>query len=113
MSTRQVFIIWTHPLFQESIALLLHHPEIELVGETSDYNRAPKLIDKLRPNTLLIEEAEEKRTRKFINDIPLQSWDMRILFLNLMDNQLNFFHHERRTVGNPEEIVQMILSEMR
>jgi hypothetical protein len=44
MSTRQVFIIWTHPLFQESIALLMHHPEIELVGETDDHDSASKQI---------------------------------------------------------------------
>jgi DNA-binding NarL/FixJ family response regulator len=109
MSTRQVFVIWTHPLFRESLSLLLHHPQIELVGETCDYVTASQEIEKLRPDTLLIEETEGNPARELINEIKQQPWEMRILFMNLMDNQLNFFHHELRTVGKAEDLVQMIL----
>jgi DNA-binding NarL/FixJ family response regulator len=113
MSTRQIFVIWTHPLFRESLALLLNHPQIELVGETCDYETALQDVEKLRPNTILIEETEGNKSEGFINELNKQPWEMRILFLNLMDNQLNFFHHERRTLGRTEDLVQMILSEMR
>lgn len=109
MSTRQVFVIWTHPLFRESLALLLHHPQIELVGETNDFESASVNIQRLRPDTILIEETEANQFTQLISDINRQPWEMRILLMNLMDNQLNVFHHELRTVGRAEDLVQMIL----
>ena len=38
MSTQRVFIIWSYPLFHESVRLFLEHPDIKLVGATSDFN---------------------------------------------------------------------------
>jgi len=32
MAVKQVYVIWTNPLFRETVHLLLDHPDIELVG---------------------------------------------------------------------------------
>ena len=113
MPPQQVFVIWTHPLFQKSLTLLLDHPEIEIVGETCNYESAPQHIEKLRPNTVLIEETGADEMQGLISSIYGMPWDMRILFMNLMDNQLNFYHHERLIMSNIEDLVQIILNEMR
>lgn len=113
MTSKQVFVIWTHQLFQKSLALLLDHPQIELLGETCDYDSATQDIQRLRPNTVLIEETGDSKPKELINRLQSLPWNVRILSLNLMDNQLNFYHHEQRMMGNSEELVQVILSEMR
>jgi hypothetical protein len=40
MATHQVYVIWTHPLFHDSLRQLLDHNEIKWVGAASDFTAA-------------------------------------------------------------------------
>lgn len=108
METRRVYVVWTHPLFYESVRLLLNDPNVELVGATSNYAAAHSQIMNLQPDTIIIEEKEGELSTEvfeFLNDSPLVG---RIIGLNLVDNQLCVYHRERRTVGQAEDLLDLI-----
>ena len=52
MSLRRVFIIWTNPLFHDSVRLLLQDPEIIWVGATADMLTAHEEITNHHPATI-------------------------------------------------------------
>jgi len=111
MVTRQVYVVWIHPLFYESVRLLLDDPSIQLVGATSDYAVAHKQIMTLQPDTIIVEEKEGELSTQmltFLNDSPLL---VRIIGLNLADNQLCIYHRERQTVGRAEDLLHLIQSD--
>lgn len=108
METRRVFVVWTHPLFYESVRLLLDDPSVDLVGAISDYAVAHKHIMMLKPDIIIVEEKEGDLSAEvltFLRDSPL---DARILGLNLADNQLFVYHRERRTVGRAEDLLHLV-----
>jgi DNA-binding NarL/FixJ family response regulator len=109
MSIRQVYVIWTHPLFHESIRLLLKHPDIQFVGADSDYAAAQDEISHLRPNTILIEDVGEGETNQAMNVLKSCPWNVIVILISLTDNQLNLYHHEQRTVGQTEDLLQLVL----
>ena len=110
MTTRRVFVIWTHPLFHESVRLLLNRAQIEWAGATSDHEAAQRDIASLRPDTILIEELEGSRageeTLKLLESI---SSDIRIIRLSLENNELTIYHRERRTVGQAGDLSKLII----
>jgi len=111
MATRRVFVIWTHPLFYESVRLLLQHPDVEWTGATSDRVAAQAQIVSLRPDTILIEEEEGSNApAETLEILEASSADMRVIRLSLADNELRVYHREQRTVGQTEDLLHLILT---
>jgi len=111
MSTRRVFIVWTHPLFREAVCLLLNHPKIEIVGTSSENKTAHEQITELQPDTIIVEEGSKDIPKDIMKYLETYPWNLRVTFLNLTDNQLNMYQHEQRTMGRAEDLLQLILSE--
>jgi DNA-binding NarL/FixJ family response regulator len=111
MAARRVFIIWTHPLFHESVRLLLNHPLIEWVGATSDYAAAQEKIINLRPDTILVEEVEEDKSTRAQEIFDAISWKMQVIGLNLANNRLSLYHLEPGIVGQVDDLLNLILKE--
>ncbi len=111
MSTRRVFIVWTHPLFHEAVCLLLNHPKIELVGGNSDFKAAHEDILELQPDTIIVEERSKDVPKDVIKFLETYPWNLRVTFLNLNDNELDMYQHEQRTMGRAEDLLHLILSE--
>ena len=112
MSTQNVFIFWISPLFYESIAGLLRHPNIKLVGATSDYATISSEIIKTRPNAILIENTDKdhiEMVSKYLEKIP---WAVKIILLGFKDNKLNVYQHEQRSMAQTEDLVQLIIGEL-
>ena len=109
MSIRRVYVIWTHPLFHESIRLLLKHTSIHFVGANSDYITAQGEILNLRPDTILIEDVDEGETNQAMKVLKSCPWNVTVVLISLTDNQLNLYHHEQRTVGRTDDLLQLIL----
>ena len=109
---RRVFIIWTHPLFHETVCLLLGHPQIEIVGTNSEYAAARGEMETLRPDTIIIEETGEKEaptdTKVSWEILEHSSWNPRVIRLSLDDNELWVYHHERRTMKKSEDLLRLI-----
>lgn len=110
MATHQVYVIWTHPLFHDSLRQLLDHTDIKWVGAASDFTIAVEEISRLHPDTILIEELEGETTASaFLKIVEKFQWDLRVVGVSLNDNQLSIYQHAQQTVGQPEDLIRLII----
>lgn len=110
MANRQVYVIWVNPLFHDSLHQLLAHAEIEWVGAASDFSTAVEEISHLHPDTILIEEmAGATTTSAFMEIVEKFQWDLRVVGVSLRDNQMSVFQHAQQTVGQPEDLIRLII----
>ena len=113
MSTQSVYIFWTSPLFFESVSRLLKHPEIELVGSTSNYEIIPADIITKKPTTILIEDTGMQPGEMVKGYLNSTAWAVKIVLLSFNDNKLNVYHHEQRSMMQTEDLLQLIMSELK
>ena len=113
MEVRRVFVIWTHPLFHESVRLLLKHPEVEWLGSTSDYETARAEVLRLKPDTILVEEVGQPIPDRIMKLLEGSSWNLRVVGLSLDNNNLIVYHQEQRSMVRTEDLLQLVLSELR
>ncbi len=111
MATHRVFVIWIHPLFRESVHLLLNHPDVEWVGATSDYAATKDAILSLQPDTVLIEAGGGHAQAEVEKVLKTTSWAVRIISLNLDNNKSIVYQRERRTIEQPEDLLHLIQDE--
>jgi DNA-binding NarL/FixJ family response regulator len=113
MSARRVFVIWMHPLFHESVRMLLDHPQVKWVGSTSDFQSAPVQILELRPDTILIEEDPLDSSKNFelAELMKATNWELRVFSLNLDDNHLKIVHYEHGLVHQAGDLLHLVLKE--
>ncbi|UCH60176.1 MAG: hypothetical protein JSV61_01520 [Anaerolineales bacterium] len=111
MHNQKVFIIWTNPLFHTSVVLLLDNPQIEVVGETSNYPDAWQQISLQRPDTILIEKTSAGVPAEVLDILENSSWKVRVIGLSLANNELSIYHREQQTVGQIADLLRFILSE--
>ena len=109
MALPRVFVIWNHPLFYESLRLLLNHPDIEWAGATSDYASALAQTERLQPDTILVEEGEDGLPAQALELLKTSPCELRIISLNLSDNQLNVYYRELHTVVQAEDLLHLII----
>jgi hypothetical protein len=113
MSTQNVFIFWTSPMFHEFICRTLKHPKIKFVGATSDYAAVSADLVKIKPDTILIEDMGEhhyEMVREYLDTFP---WAIKIILLSFNDKKLLVYHHEERSMVQTEDLLELILSELR
>lgn len=109
MADHQVYVIWTNPLFHDSLRQLLDHNNINWVGAASDIQTAAEEILQLFPDTILIEDVEDKsNTNIFMNIVDQFGWDLQVIGVSLNDNELNIFQHAKQMVGKPEDLIRLI-----
>jgi hypothetical protein len=89
---------------------MLDHTEIDWVGAASDFTIAVEEISRLHPDTILIEELEgETTTSAFMEIVEKFQWNLRVVGISLNDNQLSVYQHAQQTVGQPEDLIRLIL----
>jgi DNA-binding NarL/FixJ family response regulator len=108
MAVRRVYLVWTHPLFFETVHRLLSHQDVELVGESMDHEAARAEIARLRPDVVVLEEAEGGSSTDLVDFLQAGAKDVQILGLNLMDNELHVYQRRQRTVVHPGDLVDVI-----
>ncbi len=110
MATHQVYVIWAHPLVHDSLRQLLDHTDIKWVGAASDFTIAVEEISHLHPDTILIEELKgDTTTSTFMEIVGKFQWNLRVVGISLNDNQLSVYQHEQQTVGQPEDLIRLII----
>jgi AmiR/NasT family two-component response regulator len=107
MTKKRVFVIWTHPLFYESIRLLLDK-EVEIVGSTSDHAEGNREIAELKPDIVIIEALEGLKDLESETIAILQKGP-KVIHLSLEDNELNVYLRQHKTMDEPTDLMQMIL----
>ena len=111
MSQSKVFVIWTNPLFIKSIRLVLKHPDILIVGATSNYPNASRRITKLQPDTVLVETTAQMQPEDVLRLLDTCPWNMRVMLLSLDDNHLRSYHREQRAVEHADDLLITILQD--
>ena len=107
---QRIFIVWVHPIFRETVRLLLKHPAIEIVGLSADHQTALAEMETLKPDTIIIEETEDtvlthSEVAQFLDAC---SWESRVIRLSLQDNELWLLQQQRRSIGSSEDFLRII-----
>ncbi|GMR09316.1 MAG: hypothetical protein BMS9Abin28_0134 [Anaerolineae bacterium] len=107
MKARRVFVIWTHPLFLESVRLLLSKAQVELVGATSDHSQAHDQIVALGPEVVIVEhtDGEEQASQE---TIAILRAGARVVRLGMADNEISLYSRERRTAVEADDLAKLI-----
>jgi DNA-binding NarL/FixJ family response regulator len=109
MGIQRYFLIWNHPLFYEAIRLSLRDSSIECIGAFQSIDEAYAQIEKLHPDTILIEEMEGGDTSTGVIElIEASSIYIRIFRLNMNNNELKIYHREQKVVLQAEDLVNLI-----
>lgn len=109
MTQRRAYVIWTHPLFHEAVRLLLGQSRVALVGASSDHATARTQIAALKPDVVIVEQANDE-LQAVEETVAFLHAGSRVIRLSLADNELVVYKRERRTVGTVEDLVSLIES---
>ncbi len=110
MANRRVFILWKNPLFHESVRLLLNHPDVECVGSTTNHLDARSDILNFQPDIILLEETKEDIQWDAFEILKACSWSLRVVSLNLTDNQSCVLCREFATVNEADDLLRLVLA---
>ena len=109
MSQHRVYVLWNHRLFDESVRLLLKKAGIEWVGSACDVENGLHSIEQSKPDTIFIEEGEGGNIPdKVIHLLDTSPNTIRLFRLNIVDNRLEIYYREQKTVLQVEELMQLI-----
>jgi DNA-binding NarL/FixJ family response regulator len=107
MVKSSVFIIWNNPLFHEAIRLLLRHPNIKIIGATTDHDDAQTQIAKLHPDIVILETSsggEELNGETF----SILRTGPKVVCLGLADNALRLYQRREKIIDHPDELLNFI-----
>lgn len=107
---QRVYILWSYPLFHQTVSLLLKHPAFAIVGSGSDREQARQEIEHLQPDIILLEEAAngapiDADILGFLNS---SAWQPRVARLSLQDNDLRIYQRKYRTIETPEDLLALL-----
>lgn len=108
MQTRRVYVIWAHPLFLESVRLLLKQAQVEIVGATSDHEDAQAQIETLTPDVVIIEQADGEM-QSSLETISILRAGARVVRLSMDDNEISLYSRERRTAMQADDLANLIV----
>ena len=108
MAKHRVYILWTHPLFSETVGRLLGGTEVEVVGGNSDPTAGLEEIARMQPDVVIAEEGPSGAPTEAIEVLRAGPAEMLILGMNLTDNGLQVYRREQRTVADPEDLLQIL-----
>lgn len=109
MSESTVYVLWSNPLFQEVIQLLLSGSSLDVIGNSADHGLARKEIEELSPDIVIIETTEASQESDEETFAFLQSGS-RVIRLSLADNDLSIYRRERRTINNIDDLIGVMMN---
>lgn len=107
--SRRLFMVWSSPIFRDSINLLLDHPDVEWLGTASDYKAVQEEIHQLHPDTIVVEEVEGGLPARMIELLETENSVLQLVCVSLEDNRLRIFTRENRAVAEASDLLQLIL----
>ncbi len=110
MPVRRVFVIWTHPLFLESVRLLLSKAQVELVGVTSDHSQAQDQIAALAPEVVIVEHTDGEEQAS-LETIAILRAGARVIRLGMADNEISLYSRERCTAVEADDLAKLIVGD--
>ncbi len=111
VASRRVFIVWSHPLFHESVRLLLRHPAVNLVGATSDPELSRGEIEQSRPDAVIWERQDDEGPGG-PRMMAILEQGAAVICFSLSSNEIQIYQRQRRSLANSEELLHLILEEI-
>lgn len=108
MAKYSVFIIWNNPLFHEAIRLLLRHPNIKIIGATTNHDDAQTQIAKLHPDIVILETSSEGEGLNGETFSILRTGP-KVIRMGLADNALSLYQRREKIIDHPDELLTFIL----
>ncbi len=112
MAQPRVFIIWAHPLFDETVRRLLQDWGVDVVGSASDQDTALTQITSLNPHVVILEDVDDPSERQEQQTLAIINASSHVIRLNLNDNEMRSYRRERRTVGKIEDLADLLMSDL-
>jgi len=111
MAARRIYVVWTSPLFYDSLLLLLRHPQIECLGGTADRSAARTQLQALQPDTILVEAEKDRVSADALQILQACTWDARVIGLSLADNKLSMFCRQQCMMTQSEDLFRLVLAD--
>lgn len=111
MQKKRVFVIWSHPLFLESIRLLLEQSEVELVGSTSDHEAARTQIETQTPDVVIIEQTDGEEAAS-LETISILRSGARVVRLSMDNNEISLYSREHTTAVQASDLAGLIFGDV-
>ncbi len=109
MTTRRVYVIWSHPLFLDALRMLLKHPEIEVIGDHAENPAILEKLDKLQADVVVVEDDAPEHARRALAMLEMSRRNLRIIRLNLQDNRMGVYAAELGMLEHADELLNIIL----
>lgn len=106
----KVFVIWTHPLFHDSVRHLLNHPQVELIGANNDHAEAYGEIAEMKPDIVIIETAEGEE-QAGAETISILQEGPKVMRLSLADNNLSIYLRQDQVMVKSDDLLRLIIEE--
>jgi len=110
MVQHRIYVIWSNPIFRDSLRMILKHPQIEWVGCEPDFKRALEEIVELNPDTILVEISEQFSLAELIQGLEQGESKLQIIGMNMENNIVTLYHRENYSVVHEDELLQIVLN---
>ncbi|MCL4302314.1 MAG: hypothetical protein KJ077_41885 [Anaerolineae bacterium] len=110
MEPIRIFIVTDSLTFSNGLkSLLLSEPEIEIISQETDVNRAIEQIEKLKPNVIIWANTGIKRDARGEEMHLLQAVpDIKTVSLNLQNNDITIHQAARKTIRVAQGVQDLI-----
>lgn len=106
MSKRRVAVLYSHPLFGEGLAQLLHaDAEISVTCLRADPASNPEQIDTLRPHAIVVEDSNDEA---FMRDLLRGLPSVLLIRVRLQDNVMDVYSSRHVASACPADLLEAI-----
>ncbi len=109
MATRHIFILWSNPLFQDSVSRLLDHPDIVCMGSAEISTASLPELQQQHLDAIIYEKKDSNTTGEIINLLEPGAGPLHLIGFNLEDNELWSYHCEHKVIARAEDLEEMVL----
>lgn len=107
----RVYLVFRNRLFGDAVcAVLRTHPEIELIGATTEADQAMLEVAALAPDVILLEETEEEPAMHIVNAILSSPTPCRVITLRLDEDGMHVWSQTWRQTVRPQDLVEAIVT---
>ncbi len=103
---QQVFLVWRHEIFRDTVKAVLFEAGVPLAGDTSDQNDALRAIRELRPSAILVESGTGM-AEEILAALPEEA-GIRVVRMGMEDNVLQIHDRHHRRMVRPTDLVDAL-----
>ena len=106
MSKRRVAVLYSHPLFGEGLAQLLHGDgALAVTCFRADPSRNPEEISRLKPHAIVVEDTDDEAfVRDLLRDLP----PALLIRVRLQDNVMDVYSSRHVVSACPADLLEAI-----